>query len=422
MRSIAAISVLFGLLVPVWADEVGSQIALLTHDSFKVREAAQNHLIETGESCVPQLRAALRACTDEELRSRLELILKRIAEDAILGPTRITLDLHDVPIETAVHAVNAQAGRNLLMFPRDLYSEESGPRVTLQVVRQPLWSVLRELAGQGGLEMTPCEDGIRLHSGCGLLQGPGTVAGPLWITASRLYHQRSIDFNQGALRTSDFGLTLHVVAEPKLRLMPGPATLRLTCAVDDRGNSMLPEGPFCETYGGGTPYWSFTTRLRWPEQPGVRIRRLAGVIGFVAASRFETLESTELNELKDVAVSNGRSRLLLRQVTRNGSRYEVSLAAIAPPGDSAEYNRLQQLLSAVDLRLLDGKGQSILRSSGPNFTTTDSPNTLEFSLVFDRNLSDGRPTPAPAARLIWQVPIETRALEIPFELVDLPLP
>jgi hypothetical protein len=258
--------------------------------------------------------------------------------------------------------------------------------------------------------------------GCTITRGPATVAGPVMIAATRLYHQRSIEFNQGSLRNSDFGLQLSAVAEPKIRLMPGAAALRLSSVLDDCGNSLLVDGPANETYGGGSPFWSFTARLRYPDKPGARISKLAGTLTFAAASRFDTIELTDLAAARNVSAVNGDSQLIIRHITQTGDRYEVSLAAIAPLGDSAEFNRLQQLLYSADVRLLDASGQSILKSTGPNFTAADSPNTLELSIVFDRNLSDGRPTPAPAARLVWQIPVETKTIQVPFELLDLPMP
>jgi hypothetical protein len=74
------------------------------------------------------------------------------------------------------------------------------------------------------------------------------------------------------------------------------------------------------------------------------------------------------------------------------------------------------------LRLLDEQSQSILRSNGPNFVAADAPNALELSITFDRNLSDGRPAPGPATRLLWQIPTETRTIEVPFEMTNLPMP
>lgn len=405
-------------------DSTETRIAALADESFSRRQAAQKELIESGPVVVDRLKAALVECRDEEQRSSIELILKRIAEDSVLGPTRITLDITDAPITDAIAAINRQAGQHLLLFPSDVWPRESGPMVTLRVDRQPLWAVVRELCSQANLELTPTDDGIRLTPGCGagIAHGPATVAGPVMIVASRIYHQRSIEFSQGNLRNSEFGLSLLAMAEPKIKLMPGAAALRLTEVVDDRGNSLLSELAANETYGGGSPYWTFNARLCFPANAGTKIAKLAGTLSFVAASAFNTVELTDLPAAQNVAVQSGQSRLIVRRITQTGERYDVSLSAIAPPGDTAEFNRLQQLLYSAELRLLDDKGQSILRSNGPNFVAADAPNALELSITFDRNLSDGRPAPGKATRLLWQIPTETRTIEVPFEMTNLPMP
>jgi hypothetical protein len=418
-----------------WIDALGA------HAPFATRENAQRDLTEAGEDALPSLRAALSSGHDEERRTRVEAILKRIAEDTVIGPTRLSLDLRDVPIERAIDAINEQArGHVTVLFPRELVaanreSEADGPRVTLLARRQPLWSVLGRLCEQADLELSPSDDGVRLAPACGaprgLAAGPTAVAGPLLVAAARVYHQRSVEFMQGGTRTSDFGVQLNVLAEPKLRILPGAASLRLAVAEDDAGRSLLLDAGQDETYGGGAPYWTFSARLRYPDDrlapgrpaaPPVRIRRLAGTVTFVAATRFETVDVTDLASAGNVAVEAGGCVYVLRRVHQSGGRYEVSLAAAAPPGDAEAIARLQQTLYTAPVRLLDDRGRPLLRSAGPNFVASDRPHELELTVTFDRNLSDGRPAPGPACRLLWQIPAESRPISLPFELRDLPLP
>lgn len=402
-----------------------SRIAALAADEFATRQCAQQELIDHGEAIVEPLRAALAGQIDDEQRSRIESILRQIAEESVIGATRISLDLSDVPINDAIAAINAQlAGGRTLLYPRELWQDGSGPRVTIRSTRQPLWSVLREITQQAGIEITPCEDGLRLAPGCGgLARGPATVAGPILIAAGRIYHQRSIEFTQGSLRNCEFGIQFNALVEPKIKTMPGASLVRVLEAVDDRGNQLLPPGGSQETFGGSGPYWSFAARLQYPDKPGARIARINGELVFSAATRFETIELTDLSGVRNVVTVAGRDcRFIVRSVTQNGERYEVALAGAAPAGDVEAFHRVQQMLYTADVRLLDARSQSILRSAGPNFIASDHPNTLELTMTFDRNLSDGRPTPGAAHRLLWPIPVESKPITLPFEIRDLPMP
>ena len=415
-------------------DEIARLVEALADDAFARREAAQQQLIETGVVIEPQLRRALSESRNEEQRSRLETILKRIAEDAIIGPTRVTLSVENLSAVTAIREIAQQTGVKLQLYPIDLWQTDAAPPVTIDARRSPLWLVVRQLCEQLALEPSVNDDGLRLvpSTGCGLARGPGTVAGPLLVSAARITRLQAIDFSQGGTRNDEFTLSFNVLAEPKLRVMPGPAAVQLTEAIDDAGNSLLPGRDTPEvSYNSGGPAWSFATRLRYPtDPPGKRIDRLAGVITLPVAVRFATLELTDITAAGPhvmtaavVAEEPSESpRFAVRNVTQTGERWEVSLSAVAPRGRQDEFNRLQQMLYNPDVRLLDETGRSILRSSGPNFTSSDVPNSLYMTLVFDRNLSDGRPAPGPARRLVWRVPVETRQIALPFEIRNLPMP
>jgi hypothetical protein len=251
------------------------------------------------------------------------------------------------------------------------------------------------------------------------------------VVASRISHQRAIDLAQAGFRTDEFAVHFNVLAEPKLRVMPGPSAIDVTRATDDAGNCLLLRRDAPEVnYNAGGPVWSFATRLRYPEEPGRRIQALTGTITVPVATRFATVEISDLpGAIKNAPDVDSRAaidvnglRFSVRSVTQSGERWEVTLAASAPRGRNDEFNRVQQLLYNPDVKLVDASGRSILRSAGPNFVGSDQPNTLEMTLIFDRNLSDGRPTPGAARRLVWRIPVETRQLSLPFELNDLPMP
>jgi hypothetical protein len=306
--------------------------------------------------------------------------------------------------------------------------------------------VLRQLCEQLALEPSIIDDGVRLvpSTGCGLTRGPSAVAGPLLVSAARVSRLQAIDLSQGGTRTDEFSIAFNVLAEPKLRVMPGPTAVQIAEAFDDAGNSLIVPGRDLPdvSYNSGGPTWSFATRLRYPPvDAGRRIDRIAGTITLPVATRFATLEVSDVTaagphvivatpgiESSDAGTGDELAgvRFAVREIVQTGERWEVSLSAAVPPrasgGRHDDFARVQQLMYSPDVRLADANGRAILRSSGPNFTASDAPNTLHMTLIFDRNLSDGRPTPGVARSLSWRIPIQTRQIALPFEIRDVPMP
>jgi len=51
-----------------------------------------------------------------------------------------------------------------------------------------------------------------------------------------------------------------------------------------------------------------------------------------------------------------------------------------------------------------------------------TPDSMDMNIQFQRGSSNSSPTSGEPARLIWEVPTQTRELSAPFEFVNLPLP
>jgi hypothetical protein len=86
---------------------------------------------------------------------------------------------------------------------------------------------------------------------------------------------------------------------------------------------------------------------------------------------------------------------------------------------AALWERMQQILTTADIRLLDERGQAMARTGS---STSGGPEQVEMTVEFnprawghDRRL--GEP-----AKLVWTVPTETRDVRVPFEFKDLPIP
>lgn len=79
-----------------------------------------------------------------------------------------------------------------------------------------------------------------------------------------------------------------------------------------------------------------------------------------------------------------------------------------------QFDAFQLLNGGREVKLLDADGRS-LSSSGSHLTS----NLLEYDFVQDQA---GIGEPVAPMKMVLDIPLELRELEVPFELKDLPLP
>jgi hypothetical protein len=84
----------------------------------------------------------------------------------------------------------------------------------------------------------------------------------------------------------------------------------------------------------------------------------------------------------------------------------------------AEWYALKIELGAGDARLEDDGGRVVARALGGT-DAEESPDAQRFEvrLRFSREEGGGEPV-----RWVWEFPVETRELRVPFEFRDLPIP
>ncbi|HYE20897.1 MAG TPA: hypothetical protein VEA69_20795 [Tepidisphaeraceae bacterium] len=445
-------------LAPV-SPEVRAIVARLSADDPAARDRAQAALVAVGEDAQPQLVAALARATDPEVRARLQAVVSRVEQARQVGQTRVTLDLDNVPAADAVAELARQARGPIPIRPGNLLAK-SAKRVSLKVDHRPYWEVMALLCKQLDVEPSSLADNGReaglalspVGSGAGTAgrpwaDRPTVVTGPLLVRAESIAHNRSLSLRDANDHTNDFSISFSVMAEPKLKVLDYAGTARIEEAVDDRGNSLLaapgPDGGPEETYGnvhGGSPgQWSVGATLAYPAQPGRKIARLRGTIAAEVQIRAARLE-VPLQSARGVSVDLDGVRLRVKSA--DGLRAEVSVARDGR-GD-AEWYRLRTLLCTGEAQIVDDKGHVIARSQpGADADEGDDGQQMTVRLRFARDGDDepefGRPgrrrgargggaaaeerrrTPE-GAKFVWDIPVETREVVVPFMFRDLPMP
>lgn len=401
------------------------------------RQQAEDNLVEMGEPARPIIEELLKsaAADNVEIRTRLESALLRIEADRLTGPSYVTLRLKDATPAAAFSELSKQAQAPIRAYPEDLWQQGEWPALTLDLRRKPFWIAAQELSEKSGVGLQASDDGLRLVRGPGQLGGPSVIHGPFLIVATQVNRTQTILLGDNAAgqparppivrgRTNDFGVHLLVLPEPKLSVIRVNSGVRLEQAVDEKGNDLAPPaGAGGQGYASGMPgAWNVYARLNYPAAgAGQTIARLAGTVTFVVQTKSEKIEIPDPLTLKDAFRVVGGSRVTFHQMTRNGERFELKVS-LTPDGNAAGADGargMSSLFQSVQsrLRVLNAAGEPLDRRG---FSSEGSGREMRFTLHFAARpgaAANGEP-----ARLVWDVPTETRDVEVPFEFTDLPMP
>ena len=441
--------------------DVEALIKQLGNDDWPTRMAAQNRLASLGELAEPRLKIAARDSDDAEVRARAEAALHAIADNRLVGPTRITMKVFNVHPQIAFNEIARQAGFEF-KSPSPLMNNPQLPPVTLDVQREPMWEVVRRVREQCGFDLEPGPMGpVIVQIPPGPDKAPTVTSGAFRVRATRISRSYAVDLTSGGLVVNDFAVHLALQPEPKLKIQTGAVAAKVEAAADENGLSLLPpEGAPAVAGAGAGPgaiqvmpgmpanaaaaamqnamvlrgnvavgmrpdaaAWPVTARLEYPAQnAGKRIARLKGSTSCTVVVRTDTLEIPDVLNATNVTREAGATSITVRSCRKVGEQYELMLNVGAEGGAMA----VQQLVARVGrsasggVRLIDSTGRD-LPQQGMRRMTAASNGRTDITLTF----GDARVPQAAAAgpmKLMWEVPAELRDFEVPFEFIDLPLP
>jgi hypothetical protein len=303
---------------------------------------------------------------------------------------------------------------------------------------------MQDLCRQTGLEVTLVTRQNR-EIGLGLARGtaewmdkPIALGGPLLIRADHLERTSGLHLKPPLAASGDFSVSLSVFAEPKLKVLDFSDVLKLEEAVDDKGNSLIPPdandlAANADTFGNGrdapTSRWGVSAGLHYPKNPGATITRLRASVVCQVQTRAATLEAPVGAGARNVSRTVEGLRVVVKSV--DASRCEV--AVFRDGRDDAEWYAVRMQLSAGDARLTDAAGRTVARATGaPDADDGADGQRMDLRFRFTRDGGDDgsnkdkegpRPSAAVEAnRFVWEIPVESRRLSVPFEFRDLPMP
>ena len=406
----------------------------LAADDWKTRRRAQEQIVEFGVDALPALQRVLETTQDAEVRTRADAAMKQIDNDRATGPSRISLDLDDVPLTSAFEAIAGAAQCSFVAQPVDLLNQRTLGPAGLHVTRKPFWEVvlplckasnvwLMDIYGVGGNGLHLVEFDVNT------LDAPAFVSGAFLVLADSIERTHSLQLARPADVERSFSVNLRVYPEPKLKVLRGMYSAVVETAVDERGNSLVPTEQIdinsVENLTGHSGWpWDVYINLQDTDTTGKKLVKLKGKTRYVVQAKGESAEFVDVLKANGKSLDLAGARVLLESVTRRVADttlfdFRLSIEQRNMPQDV--WDHLTTSDSGQIITLVDAMGrQLMIGDSSGEFDGTK----MNFSLSFraDNPMLEEHQQPGEPVTLKLEVPVEMRVIDVPFEFNDLPIP
>ncbi len=401
----------------------------LAADDWKVRQQAQERLVDLGEPAVEALKRLAAETRDEEARTRAEAALRQIAERDRSGPTLITLQLNDVPLQVAVEEIARQAKVEIGGWPSFIW-KQAPAKISLDVTRKPFWLVMRDLNEKTGLapeRMGAARNQISLvQKSEGWSKRPHSLHGPFMVVANGANRNHSIDYAVPENVSKSFTIQLQAFVDPKVKVMQGSSLLRIDEATDDRGNSLvIPNSRTVQSmsapgFNAGW-IWDLHASLQYPANVGTHITLLRATARFLVQGKADVWEIPDITKANHVERVMPMGRYVVQGVRKSGERnYELQIGIEHPPDVVAHGHPLTDFATLQRcIRLLDADGNAYDPAGGGG---GGGAGRLQYTLNFYAPANDPNRRVGEPAKLVWEIPIDVKEVDVPVVLRDLKIP
>lgn len=383
------------------------------------------------------------------------------------APTLITLQMKNVAPQQIVDAFVAQAKAAgvEVKAPGDL---EGGP-TSITIDKQQFWAALRTLAlrldfsvSYYSYNRTPHEPlSLSLlansklrqvvrenYARRALLRGPISGNEHILIVADGATHF-STDSIKFGLKTQAEGqdtLRFQLVAypAPASPIVPNSMVVQGEEAKDETGASIL--APQVSNFGYSSSSLNpISLSIALSPNAGKRLARLKGTLRARLVTKTQTWTLPDIMNARNAVLTVIKPDSIERYIVEKVERPEPNQVLVrlrierkrtpdAPPEPNdaaARLNRMRAEQNPSDdvfraLKIVDAEGRELgkSRSSSQNSGSISNADGQRVSaqLTFSRTLNGPRSLTGEAAKLVWEIPVEFREIEVPFAFSDLPLP
>lgn len=237
------------------------------------------------------------------------------------------------------------------------------------------------------------------------------------VVLDGINHSRSISFQNSESKSDNLNMQMHLLTDPRQLVAYVNYNLEISEAVDENGKSLINpnQGMY---YGGGYNSnggccWQINSYLNPPAGMGKKLAKLKGSISMQVITKKERWEVKNITTAKNVEKKLGNLTLVVRSLTKMpDGRYDldVGYTSTAASRDSfggyrETFNPSSCLLTTEDGTPLSGSGYSG-GGNGYHIYFHNRPNNTELI----------------PAKMVVEVPVETKDVKVPVEFHDIVLP
>jgi hypothetical protein len=384
----------------------------LSGPDWHQRREAMHELIEMGPRGEALVKELLRRDLDREQRKNVEVAQQLIIDNRLFGSSPITLHVTNATAAQVMAEISRQCSTAVPTSPADLWKQDHWPRLTLDYDRKPFWDVMGELARQLGFDyLAPEYQDVRLTRGNSHRDESVATSGAFLFTASAYAARRGMSVD------------LTVYAEPKVVVLR-MIDLKFDRATDDQGNPLLSQSGRGfgrgRGFGGG---WGRRIRTG-PRQINAPFQRPADDVTHIAELRGHVTLSVQGGttrwELPDplgmspvTRTIDGIPVTVEKLVSSGGNSYELHIGIPYTWNSTTVYQEEIVDLLHRGLKLSDAAGLPL------NVVTID-PRPMSSATDIEVDLTRDSKT-GPPAKLIWDIPEQTRELLVPFAFKNIPI-
>jgi hypothetical protein len=372
------------------------------------------------------------------------LVTKTPQAAVALTATKVTANFSATPAMQAFAELAKQTGYRIELSDRG--GQQRFGNVTARISDQPFWAAMREVCtrSNSSLYMWGGEDDREkipiMPSNYGsqdMIKAAASIMGPYMTLVTNLQRQNSVQLSAPDTTKREIQIQIYTFAEPKALPLRAAYEPQIDEAMDDNGNSMLPTEPRDARSNMQGPQgiaWYGYIRLPYPEKnPGKKIAKLRGHMPAVVQLGSEPLDVPDPLKATEVSKTVGGQRVTFKSLKkredgqgRAPQQYVMEMVLYRDGKDQQEFQ--QNFNITPTMKLTDSKGGTFqYRNNGGRGDGESITRTFNFY----RTAGGGRGAPPAEAggsgtnepvKLVIQIPSATQELNIPFELVDLPMP
>jgi hypothetical protein len=252
-----------------------------------------------------------------------EIEARERAGGAAATPLRVTLDARERPVEEVVKAILSRMGCRLVEWPKET------KKVTVSFKDTLLLDALRDLARLSGLKMAR-RSGMTFRleeSEEKPPRGPTFLRGAFGVSLVSMLEETVAAFKEEP--KSRLEIAFFVEGDPRVRIL-GTVKVRVHCAVDDTGKSLVP--PKSPPAPREVPETPTLLSLEVPARQARKIALLRGEIEVKLAAKTEELVFDDLQGKLPQRKESGGVSAVLRKFEFDEREYDAELALSFPGG------------------------------------------------------------------------------------------